>query len=343
MGESIVHVTDEEPGIRRRGKRQFGYLRERDRSVVRDRRTLERIRSIAVPPAWTDVWICADPRGHIQATGRDARGRKQYRYHQRFRARRETEKFADLVPFGEALPRLRRRLDRDLRRRDLSRDRVLALVISLLDRSAVRVGSDGYARENGTFGLTTLRSRHATVAGSTIRFRFAGKGGKVHVTEVVDRRLAGLVRRCQALPGQLLFRWEGSGGEPQPVHSHDVNERLRELTGLEATAKTFRTWWASVDAARLLALEDPPESRAGARRTVVSAVDEVAERLGNTRAVARASYVHPAIVEAFEAGRLQDWWADGPDRPSRWMDVEERRLLHVLRRARRAGLGSRHA
>jgi DNA topoisomerase-1 len=281
------------------------------------------------------VWICKEPNGHIQATGRDARGRKQYRYHAGHRARREAEKFRDLVPFGAALPRVRRQVDRDLGRRDLSRERVLALVIALLDRSASRVGNDGYARENGTFGLTTLRSRHAAVEGSSIRFCYVGKGGKRLDTEVVDQRLARLVRRCQALPGQLLFRWEGEDGDLHAVHSHDVNGRLGELSGIDITAKTFRTWWASVDAARLLAGEEPPVSTGGARRTVAAAIDEVADRLGNTRAVARTSYVHPTIVDAYEAGVLGEWWHTGPDRDSRWLDVDERRLLHVLRRARR--------
>jgi DNA topoisomerase-1 len=330
-----VHVTDDEPGIRRRGRERFAYVRDRDGSAVRDPRTLERIRSIAVPPAWSDVWICADPRGHIQATGRDARGRKQYRYHARYRARREAEKFADLVPFGEQLAPLRRQVDHDLRVRELSRERVLALVIALLDRSTLRIGNHGYARDNGTFGLTTLQTRHAAVDGSTIRFRFAGKGGKVQVSEVVDLRLARLVRRCQALPGQLLFRWEDGDGGLHQVHSQDVNDRLRELTGLEATAKTFRTWWASVEAARLLAVDDQPASAAAAQRSVIAAVDEVAANLGNTRAVARASYVHPAVIAAFEAGDLEEWWRAGPQRSTRWMDVEERRLLHVLRCERR--------
>jgi DNA topoisomerase IB len=337
-GSGLVHVTTEEPGIRRQGRQRFSFVRERDGSVVRDPRTLARIAALAIPPAWTDVWICAEANGHIQATGRDARGRKQYRYHERYRAQREHAKFADLVPFGGALPQLRRAIDDDLGARGLPRERVLALVIALLDRSTLRVGNHGYARENGTFGLTTLRSRHASVDGSAVRFRFAGKGGKVQESEVVDRRLAGLVRRCQALPGQLLFRWQCEDDELHPIHSHDVNDRLRELTGLDVTAKTFRTWWASVDAARLLAtegLEDENVSNAARNRAVIAAVDEVAGRLGNTRSVARASYVHPRVIEAFEDGRLSGWWEAGPTRSTKWMDVEERKLLHVLRRSRR--------
>jgi DNA topoisomerase-1 len=343
-GSGLLHVSSDEPGIRRHGRQRFSYVREHDGSPVRDRRTLARIEALVIPPAWTDVWICGDAAGHIQATGRDARGRKQYRYHERYRAQREQAKFADLVPFGEALPDLRRAVEVDLRARGLPRERVLALVIALLDRSALRIGNHDYARANGTFGLTTLRSRHATVDGSAVRFRFVGKGGKVQESEVVDRRLAGLVRRCQALPGQLLFRWQCEDEELHPVHSHDVNDRLRELTGLDVTAKTFRTWWASVDAARLLAERDLAEDRNGStrppskavrNRAVVAAVDEVAERLGNTRSVARASYVHPRVIEAFEDGRLGDWWDAGPSRSTKWLDAEERKLLHVLRRSRR--------
>jgi DNA topoisomerase-1 len=333
VAERVVHVADDEPGIHRRGRRRFSYVRH-DGSVVRDRRTLARIESIAIPPAWTDVWICTDPAGHIQATGRDARGRKQYRYHPSHRARREREKFADLVPFGGKLPALRRQVDHDLSRRGLTQERVLALVIALIDRTGVRVGNAAYARENGTFGITTLRDRHASIDGAHIRFRYPGKGGRTYETEVVDRRLAGLLKRCQAIPGQLLFQWEDEQGH-HAIHSHDVNDRLRQLTGLDVTAKTFRTWVASVDAARLLAAEEPPQSDAATRRTIGAAVDEVAGRLGNTRAVARASYVHPAVIGAFESGHLADWWAEGPARDTRWMEADERRLLHVLRRQAR--------
>jgi DNA topoisomerase-1 len=332
----IVHVSDDEPGIRRRGRKRFSYVRDTDGSAVRDARTLARIDSIVIPPAWTDVWICADPRGHIQATGRDDRGRKQYRYHPDHRARRERRKFADLVPFGECLPALRRQVDRDLSSRGISQERVVALVIALIDRTGVRIGNAAYARENGTFGLTTLRDRHADVTGSTIRFCFKAKGGKSYVTEVVDPRLARLLKRCQDIPGQVLFQWEDERGR-HPVHSHDVNDRIRELTGSDATAKTFRTWVASVEAARILANEEVPASAAATNRTVVAAVDEVADRLGNTRAVARASYVHPSVITSFETGRLEAWWHGGPSRDTRWMEADERRLLHVLKKARRAG------
>jgi DNA topoisomerase-1 len=334
----LVHSTDDEPGIARRGRTRFHYV-DASGSKVTDAGTIERIEALAIPPAWTDVWICPRPDGHLQATGRDARGRKQYRYHRRFRAQREEAKFADLVPFGESLGDLRRRLDDDLKLQGLPEDRVLALVIALLDRTRIRVGNEGYAQENGTFGLTTLRDRHVRFGEGGLRFCFVGKGGRRHDVCVDDPKLARLVRRCRDLPGQQLFQWEDDDGTLRPVGSTRVNERIRELTGIEATAKTFRTWSASVRAAELLALAGEPSTKREATSTVLAAVDEVAAELGNTRTVARASYVHPAVPAAYEAGRLTDWWADGPSRAAAGLHPDERRLLLVLRRARRAGLG----
>lgn len=339
----LVHSTDDEPGIRRRGAKRFRYVDETTGQLVEDAVTLERIAALAVPPAWQDVWICGHPHGHVQATGRDGRGRKQYRYHPLFRARREEQKFADLVPFGEALGDLRKRIEADLALPGLGEERVLALVVGLLDRTRIRVGNEDYAQINKTFGLTTLRDRHARFDSGGLRFCFVGKGGRRHDVCVDDRQLAKLVRRCRDLPGQQLFQWQDDDGGLHPVTSTRVNDHLRSLTGLDVTAKTFRTWGASVRAAELLATAGSPASQREANRAVVAAVDEVAAELGNTRAVCRASYVHPAVPASYEAGRLEDWWRDGPTRAAGGLDPEERRLLAVLRKARRAGLGTRAA
>jgi DNA topoisomerase-1 len=336
----LRYVRDDEPGLRRRGRRRFVYVEDLTGERVRDERVRERIRRLVIPPAWRDVWICADPLGHIQATGRDARGRKQYRYHPAYRALREREKFADLVPFGEALGDLRAQVQCDLALPGLCQERVVALAIDLLDRTAIRVGNEAYARDNRTFGLTTLRARHVEVSGSMVSFEFPGKGAHGYEIELVDRRLARLVRRCRQLPGQLLFQYLDEDGVVRPVRSDDVNDLLRALTGLDATAKTFRTWHATVRAARILADAGPPRSERAARSAVAAACDEVGDWLGNTRAVCRASYVHPAVPAAFEAGVLGGWWRDGPTRRAGNLDADERRLLAVLRRARRRGLGT---
>jgi len=339
--DGLTFSSDEEPGIRRRGTKRFRYDDEATGSVVRDKRTLERINALVIPPAWTNVWICAAANGHIQATGRDARARKQYRYHAAYRSQREREKFADLIPFGEALGPLRARLRDDLDGRAWDFDHVVALVVALLDCTHVRVGNVHYARENGTFGLTTLRNKHVQEPSrGPLRLQFVGKGGKEHDVAIDDAELARQVRRCRQLPGQQLFQWVDVTGERHPVRSGDVNERLRELTGLELTAKTFRTWGASVRAAALLADAGEPASAREANREIIAAVDEVAQVLGNTRAVARASYVHPAVLAAFEAGRLEDWWRDGPSRAGSGLKADERKLLAVLRRAKRAALGA---
>lgn len=336
----LVHTSDADPGIRRRGRSRFRYVDDTTGEPVRHRPTLARIQALAVPPAWSDVWICTDERGHLQATGRDARGRKQYRYHAAFRAQREQEKFADLVPFGESLGAVRAAIDQDLAAGGWTHERVTALVLALLDRTHLRIGNERYADENRTFGLTTLRGRHLVADSGTVGLRFRGKGGTQVETTIDDRRLAGLVRRCSQLPGQMLFQWRDDDGELHPVRSSDVNERLRQLTDLAVSAKTFRVWGASLQAATLLADAGPPVSQREARRTVLEAVDEVAEHLGNTRAVCRASYVHPSVPAAYEAGRLEDWWRDGPSRSAQGLSADERRLLGVLRRARRASLGA---
>jgi DNA topoisomerase-1 len=300
--------SDAQPGIRRRrAGRGFRYAAG-DGSRVRDSQTLARIRALAVPPAWTDVWICADPAGHLQATGRDARGRKQYRYHEAYRRRRERAKFDRLVEFGRALPRIRRRVDTDLAQPGLPRTKVLAAITRLLELSLIRVGNEEYARLNRSFGLTTLRGRHVRVDGQSLRFRFPGKSGRVVEVGLSDRRLARVISRCQELPGQDLFQYLGDDDKAHSIASEDVNDYLRDVARCDVTAKTFRTWAATALAWRALRSVAGLDSRQFARRHVVAAMRDVAGRLGNTPAVVRKSYVHPSVLDAFLDGSLD---ADG--------------------------------
>ena len=300
----LRYSTDARPGIeRRRQGRGFRYV-DPDGKPIRDPAVLERIRALVIPPAWTDVWICVEADGHLQATGRDARGRKQYRYHSRFRTLRERAKFDRLIAFARVLPRIRRRVNRDLSGRRLSREKVLAAVVRLLELSLIRVGNDEYARLNRSFGLATMRDHHARVSGESVRFRFRGKSGRDHEVDVRDRRLAALVKRCQELPGQELFQYLDQDGEPVDVRSDDVNAYLREISGADVTTKDFRIWAATVLAFRALSGSEPPETEAAVRRNVLAAVRVSAGRLGNTPAVARSSYVHPAVLTAYAEGEL---------------------------------------
>jgi DNA topoisomerase-1 len=300
----LRYVSSNSPGIRRlRAGRGFRYL-DADGQPLRDRDTLARIRSLAIPPAWTDVWICTSPRGHLQATGRDARHRKQYRYHPDWRNRRDELKYERMIAFGRALPAIRRRIAKDLRRRGLPRERVLAAVVWLLETTRVRVGNEEYARDNSSFGLTTFRARHAKVGSARIRFRFRGKGGTVRDVEVSDARLARIVGRCQDLPGQDLFQYLDEDGEVRSIGSADVNDYLREITGRDFTAKDFRTWAGTVLAAWALKEFEDVDSHAQAKRNVVRAIEHVAEELGNTPAVSRSSYVHPSVINAYLDGNV---------------------------------------
>ena len=257
-----------------------------------------------IPPAWTGVWICADPRGHLQATGRDARGRKQYRYHPRWREVRDEDKYGRLADFGRALPAIRRRIGRDLRRRGLPREKVLAAVVKLLETTFIRVGNDEYARQNRSYGLTTMRDAHVRVAGSSVRFLFRGKSGVEHQLELDDRRLARIVKQCRDLPGQELFQYLDERGAVVDVGSDDVNAYLKDITGTDFTSKDFRTWAGTVLAATLLREAEPCASAATGKKTIARAIDEVAKRLGNTRAVCRKSYVHPAVIDAYLDGTI---------------------------------------
>jgi DNA topoisomerase I len=300
----LRYVGDDAPGIRRskRGK-TFAFVRP-DGRPLRDPRELLRIRALVIPPAWTDVWICTSPKGHIQAIGRDARGRKQYRYHPRWRASRDEAKYGRMVAFGRTLPKIRARVEEDLARPGLPREKVLAAVVRLLERTLIRVGNEEYARANRSFGLTTLRSHHVDVAGPKIRFQFRGKSGKQHAIGIQDRELSRIVRRCQELPGQELFQYLDPAGHRRSVKSEDVNRYLRAITGQPFTAKDFRTWGGTVRAAFALAACEPVSALNKARKNVVKAIEEVSRRLGNTPSICRKCYVHPTVIDSYMEGVL---------------------------------------
>jgi DNA topoisomerase-1 len=300
----LRHVSDGMPGItRRRAGRAFSY-RDADGRPIKDRLELARIRRLAIPPAWTDVWICPDRKGHLQATGRDARGRKQYRYHPDWRTVRDAAKFDRMLAFALALPDLRTRVAEDQARRGLPREKVLATVVRLLAVTLIRVGNQEYARDNRSYGLTTMRDRHVDFAGSELVFEYRGKGGKLHRVSVRDRRLARIVRSCQEIPGQHLFQYLDENGERQEVGSADVNAYLQEITGQPFTAKDFRTWAGTVLASLALSEFESFDSEAAAKRNVTRAIEQVAAQLGNTAAVCRKSYIHPEIVECYLDGTL---------------------------------------
>ncbi len=299
----LRYVSDDRPGISRRAAGKGFTFLDASGKKVRDPETLRRIRSLVIPPAWTDVWICPADNGHIQATGRDARRRKQYRYHPEWHAVRDEAKYSRVLDFGERLPRIRRRVAADLRRRGMSREKVLATVVRLLETTLIRVGNDEYAQQNGSFGLTTLHNRHAKVRGGQITFEFKGKSGKRHRIDVRDPHVAKLVSRCQDLPGQDLFGYVADDGTVRDVTSDDVNGYLREIAGEDFSAKDFRTWAGTVLAA--IALREFAEfsSQRQARRNVVQAVEAVAKMLGNTPAICRRCYVHPAILDGYLSGQ----------------------------------------
>ncbi len=302
----LQYVSDQKPGIRRtRSGKGFTY-HDAEGRLIRDNQVLGRIRSLAIPPAWTDVWISPSANGHLQASGRDARGRKQYRYHTRWRQARDETKYGRMMAFARALPAIRAEVERDLAVPGLPRRKVIATLVRLLETTLIRVGNEEYARENKSFGLTTLRDQHVKVTGSNIRFQFRGKAGKYHVVDLTDRRLAGIVKKCQDLPGQELFQYLDEDGTQQTIDSSDVNEYLRQVAGEEFTAKDFRTWAGTVLAA--LALEEFKnfDSKAEAKRNVVRAIEQVAKLLGNTPTVCRKCYVHPAIFDAYQDGLVLD-------------------------------------
>ena len=331
----LRYTTDAVPGItRRRSGSGFTYVTVSGR-VLKDPAELHRIRSLVIPPAWEDVWICSDPRGHLQATGRDARGRKQYRYHPRWREVRDETKYYRLIGFAQILPAVRRRTDADLRRQGLPKEKVLAAVVQLLEKTLIRVGNDEYARHNRSFGLTTLRDGHVEVSGARLTFAFRGKSGVEHEVDLDDRRLARVVKACRDLPGYELFQYLDEEGKRQSIESSDVNEYLRDITGEDFTSKDFRTWAGTVLAAKLLKDFEAFESDAQAKRNIVEAVEAVAKRLGNTKAVCRKCYIHPAVLEAYLDGTLPATAARRPRPAARGVEAlseGESAVLALLQR-----------
>jgi DNA topoisomerase-1 len=326
----LRHSSDHEPGYtRRKIGEAWAYYDEHGERVT-DRAEIDRLNAITFPPAYTDAWFCKDPDGHLLAVGRDARGRKQYRYHPDFRSKRDISKFEGCLEFGEALSGLRARVERDLQRPKLERDTVLAAVVRLLDREHIRVGNEEYARANKSFGATTLRDRHLKQVGGKLKMRFVGKRGIIHEATITDRSLQRVVRKCQELPGQLLFQYVNGDGVPQPVTSHDVNDYIRDATGSDFTAKHFRTWGASVIFFEQLLAKDEEK-----RLSLKTALEPVAEALGNTPVISRKSYVHPRLIEA-----AQDEPRDplqGMDRPRarQWLSSAEVGFLAFLKKRRR--------
>ena len=298
----LHYASPDSPGIERVRKGKGFVYRTAKGKPVRDAKTLNRIRALVLPPAWTHVWISPDPRGHVQATGQDARGRKQYRYHPLWTAERDSNKYERMLAFAAVLPEVRRRTKRDLMNPATSWPRVMATVVSLLERTHIRIGNEEYARTNKSHGLTTLLDRHAKVRGKTVRFAFRGKSGVNQVVDLEDAALAKAVRECQDLPGQSLFQYRDDDGKVRDVTSTDVNAYLQQITGGDFTAKDFRTWGGTLSAAKALDETDPPTSETAGKRAIVDAIDRVAKTLGNTRAVCRKCYIHPAVLAAFQAG-----------------------------------------
>jgi DNA topoisomerase-1 len=324
----LRYVSDQQKGVSRVGAPGRFRYRSPDGKWIRDRQTLARIKGLVIPPAWTRVWIAPGADAHLQATGRDARSRKQYRYHVDFAQIRDAVKYAHLVEFAEALPDLRRRLKRDLGRPGLPRERILATVVTLLEQTLIRIGNEDYARANNSFGLTTLRNRHVKVKGTEVRFLFKGKSGKQWSLALRDRRVARVVRSCQDLPGQHLFEYRGDDGAAHGVSSSDVNDYLREITGRDITAKDFRTWAGTVKAAMGFREQESPVTKRAVRQVIAA----VAEELGNTVAVCRKCYIHPGVLAGFEAGTLT---LRMPARGRDGMSPQELAVLAYLKRLAR--------
>jgi DNA topoisomerase-1 len=324
-------VQADEDGFRRK-KRGKGFVYFAGKRRVRDRKTLARIRALAIPPAWTDVWIASSASSHIQATGRDARGRKQYRYHDDWRKVRDRAKYEEIVAFGRALPKLRRRVRRDLSRRYATRDQVLAMVVALMEKTAIRVGNDRYTEQNGSYGLTTLRRRHVDIRGAKVTLSYRGKGGKHRVVELRDARLAKAIRQSR-LPGARLFQYVDADGRRRPITAADVNEYLARVTGHPFTAKEFRTWTATMGAALELSRMEPANSQREQRKAVNRALDSVCERLGNTRAVCQRSYVYPKVIAGFAKGELGPALAKAGRGDRAGLRKQEHAVLCYLRRA----------
>jgi DNA topoisomerase-1 len=323
----LRHSSDTEPGISRKRMGRYWAYFDASGNRITDRDEIDRLNSIALPPAYTEAWFCADPDGHLQATGIDARGRKQYRYHPQFREKRESAKYEGLLEFGKALPRLRRRVERDLKKRKLSREAVLAAVVRLLDTEHIRIGNEEYARTNKSYGATTLRSRHLKRTGQGLMMRFTGKHGIVHEVKITDGNLKRICKRCQELPGQMLFQYVNGDGEPKAVTSGDVNAYIKEATGGDFTAKHFRTWSASV-----IACEQMLKKAEDARISLKTVIEPVAEALGNTPAISRKSYVHPKLLEAVKEDPRDPLGGIERPQPRKGLSSSEVALLEFLAR-----------
>ncbi|MEA2573400.1 MAG: topoisomerase [Chloroflexia bacterium] len=343
---NLRYVSDSRPGItRRKAGKGFTYADAKGQRLT-DPKELARIKALAIPPAWTDVWISPYPNGHIQATGRDEKGRKQYRYHARWREVRDDTKFGRMIEFGKALPKLREQVDQDLGKKALSKERVLATLVRLLETTYIRIGNEEYARTNKSFGLTTMRCRHISVTGSKVQFKFRGKSGKRHTITVDDPRLARVIKRCQELPGQELFGYLDAEGQRRTITSDDVNQYLHEITGQHFTAKDFRTWGGTVLAAISLQAQEQTHKMTQARKNVVTAIQEVSEQLGNTPAICRKSYVHPSVINTYLEGTLHSLLAaEDPkeavekvvvEAPRHGLKPEEEAVLRLLERCREA-------
>jgi DNA topoisomerase-1 len=328
----LRYVSDRRPGLqRKRSGTGFRYVTADGKRA--NRADSKRIRELAIPPAWEQVWICPHPNGHLQATGRDAKGRKQYIYHPQWHAVRKETKFHRLANFGRALPKIRRRVARDLRLRGLPREKVVAAVVRLLEQTHIRVGNPEYADENQSFGLSTLRNRHVAVRGQRLEFRFRGKSGKFHQVDFTNQRLARIVKRCQDLPGYDLFQYIDDAGEIRTITSEDVNNYLRAIAGEEFSAKDFRTWAGTIQAAQILRHPDGDDNEEPTETELVAAIDEVAAALGNTRAVCRKYYIHPVIMDAYLDGTLTQWFTGPATRASRTgLSSEEGAVLRLLKR-----------
>jgi DNA topoisomerase-1 len=335
----LHYSTDTKPGIRRvKNGKSFRFIRPNGKPVAR--KDLARIRALVIPPAWTDVWISPDPLGHLQATGRDARRRKQYRYHERWREVRDETKYGRLLEFGRALPAIRRRIEADLRRNGLQRRKVLATIVKLLEKTLIRVGNEEYARDNQSFGLTTMRDGHVKVNGSKVAFVFRGKSGIRHEFEFSDRKLARIVKKCRDLPGQELFQYRDENGKVVDIGSGDVNQYLKEITGEDFTSKDFRTWCGTVQALELLLECEAAESESKAKKVISRCIDEVARQLGNTKAVCRKSYVHPAVIDAYLDGSIARRAGRGVRAVGKLTQAEAA-VLGLLQRQKAQGSGLR--
>ena len=324
----LRYVSDAKPGIRRkRFGKGFGY-RDPDGTPITDPATLMRIRSLAIPPAWRGVWICPIANGHLQATGRDAKGRKQSRYHPRWREVRDQTKYEHMLLFGSALPKIREHVERDLAIPGLPREKVLAAVVRLLETTFIRIGNEEYVKENGSYGLTTMRNKHVRVKGSTVTFDFKGKSGVEHTIDLHDRKLATIIRRCMDVPGYELFQYLDADGQRHSIDAGDVNDYLRQITEQYFTAKDFRTWAGTVLACQMLREFEPVETESQARKNVVAAIKSVAQRLGNTPSVCRKCYVHPAVLESYLGGEMMNSFKT---QVAQEVEREVEKDLHALR------------